>query len=136
MNNTRTGGSTSSRFDKQSEIKSLRLPRSRGTQSVTDERIREYTIRKIIKTEFFNTSFYRFLLLRIEAASPSAIKIKSPNFLGFYFIYSTKYSLCMFLQHGTYLAFLCRYLLNVDRPKNYRTQSKPQRPVCRLNSSH
>ena len=29
-------------------------------------RIREYTIRKIIKTEFLNTSFYRFLLLRIE----------------------------------------------------------------------
>ena len=32
-------------------------------------RIREYTIRKIIKTEFLNTSFYRFLLLRIEEAS-------------------------------------------------------------------
>ena len=32
--------------------------------------IREYTIRKIIKTEFVNTSFYRFLLLRIEEESP------------------------------------------------------------------
>ena len=34
-------------------------------------RIREYTIRKIIKTEFFNTSFYRFLLLRIEDRNSS-----------------------------------------------------------------
>ena len=30
--------------------------------------IREYTIRKTIKTEFVNTSFYRFLLLCIEEA--------------------------------------------------------------------
>ena len=32
-------------------------------------RIREHTITKSIKTEFVNTSFYRFLLLRIEEAS-------------------------------------------------------------------
>ncbi len=32
-------------------------------------RIREYTIRKIIKTGSVMTSFYRFLLLRIEVAS-------------------------------------------------------------------
>ena len=42
------------------------------TQPDTPERsawpIREYTIRKIIKTEFVNTSFYRFLLLCIEAS--------------------------------------------------------------------
>lgn len=35
-------------------------------------RIREYTITKSIKTEFLNTSFYRFLLLRIEGASGAA----------------------------------------------------------------
>ena len=32
-------------------------------------RIRRRTIRKIIKTEFFNTSFYRFLLLFVEEES-------------------------------------------------------------------
>mgnify|MGYP003292912444 CR=1 FL=1 len=41
-------------------------------------RIRRRTIRKIIKTGFFNTSFYRFLLLFVEAESPPILK-KSPN---------------------------------------------------------
>ena len=67
----RTESSTTSKRAKRSAGDLLGVPRSHGTQSVTDERIREYTIRKIIKTEFVNTSFYRFLLLRIEDWSPA-----------------------------------------------------------------
>lgn len=37
-------------------------------------RIREYTIRKIIKTGSVMTSFYRFLLLRIEEASGAVLQ--------------------------------------------------------------
>ena len=50
-------------------------------------RIRGYTIRKIIKTGSVMTSFYRFLLLRIEEASenPSgAAKIDKTAFLRFF----------------------------------------------------
>ena len=52
--------------------------------------IREYTIRKIIKTEFVNTSFYRFLLLRIEEESP---RPQNSNHLygGFNFVFGAKF---------------------------------------------
>ncbi len=68
----RTVSSTTSKRAKHSAGDLLGVPRSHGTQSVTGERIRKYTIRKIIKTEFVNTSFYRFLLLYIEDWSPDA----------------------------------------------------------------
>ncbi len=40
-----------------------------GCEAIVAAPIREYTIRKIIKTGSVMTSFYRFLLLRIEEAS-------------------------------------------------------------------
>ena len=57
----RPGRGIQARFRKRSTPKPLRYTPERSAW-----RIREYTIRKIIKTEFFNTSFYRFLLLCIE----------------------------------------------------------------------
>ena len=57
----RTGSSTTSKRAKRSAGDLLRVP-----CRALPERIRKYTIKKIIKTEFVNTSFYRFLLLYIE----------------------------------------------------------------------
>jgi hypothetical protein len=45
----RTESSTTSKRAKQSAGDLLGVPRSHGTQSVTGERIREYTIKKILK---------------------------------------------------------------------------------------
>jgi len=47
-------------------------------------RIRGYTIRKIIKTGSVMTSFYRFLLLRIEEASEKSEWGCQNKQIGFY----------------------------------------------------
>ena len=49
-------------------------------------RIREYTIRKIIKTELVTTSFYRFLLLRIEESPAHPPKWKTTP-TGHFFVF-------------------------------------------------
>lgn len=47
--------------------------------------IREYTIRKIIKTEFVDTSFYRFLLSFIEEKTPRPELIKKTAMCGIFY---------------------------------------------------
>ena len=64
------------------------LNRDRSERSARP--IREYTIRKIIKTGSVMTSFYRFLLLRIEEASKKSewgCQNKKPPFWWFFYFF-------------------------------------------------
>ncbi len=89
--------------------------------------IREYTIRKIIKTEFVNTSFYRFLLLCIEASEWGCQKFKPTFWVGFLLDFQR---LCEFVNWVVktdtvlpicelFLSFVCCFCVLCYFPNHY-----------------
>ena len=89
-----TASSTTSKRAKHSAGDLLGVPRR-----AKPERIREYTIRKIIKTEFVNTSFYRFLLLRIKEKSSAPLNSKTHRMVRFF--YSLSKSISLYFREPT-----------------------------------